>query len=211
MPSLMISYPLRQRPQERQNMKSIEDTLNLVGKIINEVSKETPFYIALAGGYSVIAHGVGRTTVDADFYIYSELVKEGGTEILVNIFKKYLPENFEVRAVEGTRLRDDPFGHDVVFLEDKSGQYPKMDFIIAKYKWELEGIKEAKPLEDIPFPVIPKPYLIAMKLKAGGLKDDYDIVELYQLLSEEERIKTHKLARLIKRDKKLKRLIKVKD
>jgi hypothetical protein len=43
------------------------------------------------------------------------------------------------------------------------------------------------------------------------LKDDYDIVELYQLLSEEERIKTHKLARLIKRDKKLKRLIKVKD
>lgn len=47
-----------------------------------------------------------------------------------------------------------------------------MDFIIARYKWELKGIKEARPLEDIPFPVIPKPYLIAMKLKAGGLKDE---------------------------------------
>ena len=44
-------------------MKSIEDTLNLVSKIINEISKEGRVYIALAGGYSVIALGVGRTTV----------------------------------------------------------------------------------------------------------------------------------------------------
>jgi len=32
----------------------------------------------------------------------------------------------------------------------------------------------SKPLEDIPFPVLPKPYLIAIKLKAGS-KDNLDI------------------------------------
>ena len=74
----------------------------------------------------------------------------------------------------------------------------------------MEGTQQAKPLEDIPFPVLPKPYLIAMKLRAEGLKDDFDIVELYNLLTEEEKNKTHELAKLIHKDKKLAHLIKPK-
>ena len=100
-------------------------------------------------------------------------------------------------------MLDDPFKDDIIFIHDKSGEYPKIDLIIARYKWELEGIESAALLEDIPFPVLPKPYLIAMKLKAGSLKDDYDIVELYKLLTEEEKTKTHELANRIHRDKKL--------
>ncbi len=50
--------------------------------------------------------------------------------------------------------------------------------------------------------------LIAMKLKAGGPKDNLDIIELYSLLSPEEKQKTHDLAIRIKRDKKLVNLIK---
>jgi hypothetical protein len=47
-----------------------------------------------------------------------------------------------------------------------------------------------------------------MKLKVGGLKDDFDVVELFSLLTEDEQAKTHELAKLIKRDKKLLRLLK---
>ena len=63
-------------------------------------------------------------------------------------------------------------------------------------------------MEDIAFPVLPKPYLIAMKLRAGGPKDDYDVIELYELLTDEEKIKTNELARIVHKDKKLVRLIK---
>jgi hypothetical protein len=85
-----------------------------------------------------------------------------------------------------------------------------MDFIISKYKWELEGLRNAKPLLDFPFPVLSIPYLIAMKLRAGGPKDYYDIVELYNFLTEEEKEKTIQLARLIKRDKNLSGLLETK-
>ncbi len=102
---------------------------------------------------------------------------------------------------------DDPFKHDVIFMDDRAGEYPRIDLIIAKYKWELEGLEEAKPLEDILFPVLSKPYLVTMKLKAGSLKDDSDIVGLYELMTAQEKKKAFKLARLIHRDKKLKSLL----
>lgn len=125
--------------------------------------------------------------------------------------EKNIPRHWSISDAEGEiiidgkyteGLRDIKKGQQiiVIFHFHKS---PKIDFIIAKYKWELEGIKYAKPLEDIPFPVLPKPYLIAMKLKAGRLKDDNDIIELYSFLTEEEKTKTHELAKLIRRDKKL--------
>ncbi|MBI1869814.1 MAG: hypothetical protein HYS07_01315 [Chlamydiae bacterium] len=44
-------------------------------------------------------------------------------------------------------------------------------------------------------------------LKAGGFKDDLDVYELHQLLSEEEKKKTLKLAKLIHKDKSLKRIL----
>lgn len=49
-----------------------------------------------------------------------------------------------------------------------------------------------------------------MKLKADSPKDDYDVIELYELLTDDEKKKTYELARLIHRDKKLARLIRPK-
>lgn len=189
-------------------MKSIEDTLKLVDEITKSLSEKDKVNIALVGGYATIAHGVERTTADVDFCIYTEIIHNQNTSVFIEILKRVIPENFKIIFLEGSKILDDPFKHDVVFLYDKSGEYPKIDFIIARYKWELEGIKKAKPLEDIPFPVLPKPYLIAMKLKAGSLKDDFDVVELYNLLTRREKTKTHELARLIHRDKKLLSLLK---
>lgn len=109
--------------------------------------------------------------------------------------------------MEGSRGPDDPFGHDIIFIEDNEKEYPRIDFIIAKYKWELEGTQGAVLLGDMPVPVLPKPYLIAMKLKAGSLKDDYDVSELYRLLTEEEKKKTQELAKQLHREKKLARIL----
>jgi len=189
-------------------MKSIENTLKLVDSIVVSLSESDEVNIALVGGYGVIAHGVERTTVDVDFCIYTDTIHEKDTKVFTELLRNILPDNFEIKFIEGSKIMDDPFKHDVIFLHDKSGEYPRIDIIVAKYKWELEGIKSAKPLEDIPFPVLPKPYLIAMKLKAGGPKDDYDVIELYELLSKKEQEKTHELARLIHKEKKLAQLIK---
>ena len=191
-------------------MKSIEDTLKLIDRISVSISEQDKVNIALVGGYAAIAYGVERTTADVDFCIYTEIIHRQNTPAFIEILKNVIPENFEIKFIEGSKVMDDPFKHDVIFLHDISGEYPKIDIIIAKYKWELEGTQQAKPLEDIPFPVLPKPYLIAMKLRAEGLKDDFDIVELYNLLTEEEKNKTHELAKLIHKDKKLAHLIKPK-
>lgn len=189
-------------------MKSIEDTLKLIDKLVHSFHKKDRLYIALAGGYAAIAHGVERTTADIDFCIYADFIQKGSSQELFLSLKEIIPERFETEFIEGTKFVDDPFQHDIIFLNDKLKEYPRIDFIIARYKWELEGLKEAGHLEDIPFPVLPKPYLIAMKLKAGSLKDDYDIVELYKLASEDEKRKTRELARLIKKEKKLLNLLK---
>lgn len=187
-------------------MKSIEDTLNLINNIADALSGHDKLNIALVGGYAVIAHGVGRTTADVDFCVYAESIRTDGISAFTKLLEKAVPDTFEVQCVEGSRIADDPFQHDVIFIDDKSGEYPRIDFIVAKYKWELEGTQASKPLEDIPFPVLPKPYLVAMKLKAGSIKDDYDITELYELMTEDEKAKTAELARLIHRDKKLAQL-----
>ena len=191
-------------------MKSIEDTLSLIDKIVSSLAKNDTINIALAGGYAAIAHGVERTTADIDFWVYTKVIRENNIRVFLDLLKRSLPDNFRINYLEGSKIMDDPFKHDVIFIHDNFGEYPRIDFIIAKYKWELEGTKEAKPLADIPFPVLPKPYLIAMKLKAGSIKDDLDVTELYNLLTEEEKSKTLELSKLIHKDKKLARLIKPK-
>jgi len=186
-------------------MKSIEDTLKLVADIINILRKTSEVDIALAGGYAVISYGVGRTTMDVDFLIYSGDMQES-TSKFVDLFQRTIPERFELKWVEGSRMMDDPFPYDIIFLTDTSGEYPQMDFIIPRYKWELEGLKKAKPLKGIHFPVLGLPYLIAMKLRAGGARDRADILDLFHLLNFQEKEATQKLAVLIKRDKMLREL-----
>lgn len=189
-------------------MKSIEDTLNLVEKIIGSLRKEDKVYIALIGGYAVIAHGVARTTTDVDFCVYANRMKDEGVSSFVQRLKRVAPDGLQIRLSAGSKQTDDPFRHDVIFFEDGSGQYPKMDWIVVRYQWELEGLKKARPLRDFPFPVLPKPYLVAMKLKAGGPKDDFDVIELFGFLKRSEQARARQLAKLIHREKNLSRLLK---
>lgn len=39
---------------------------------------------------------------------------------------------------------DDPFQHDLIVIDDRQGDFPRIDLILAHYRWELEAIQEAQ-------------------------------------------------------------------
>lgn len=186
-------------------MKSIEDTLKTIQDIINTLPVKVS--ITLIGGYAVIIHGAQRTTIDIDFCLYSDIIKASGSKAFFDMLKKFLPERFDIKFIEGSKVPDDPLKHDVIFIDDKESEFGRIDFLIAKYKWELEAIEGAEVLKGIPIPIITKPYLVAMKLMATGYKDASDVVSLINLMEDAEKKKTFELAKRIGRDKKLAKLL----
>jgi hypothetical protein len=109
--------------------------------------------------------------------------------------------------MQGSKKPNDPFQHDLIRIVDTRKEHFRIDLLIARYKWELEGLKEAPTFREVPIPVLSKPYLVGMKLRASGYKDAHDIVSLTQLMNEEEKVRTHELAKRIGREKKLERLL----
>ena len=186
-------------------MRSIEDTLRTIQDIIKKIPVKVS--IALVGGYAVIIHGAERTTIDIDFCLYSDIIKTSSTRALFDTLRKYLPERFDVTFMEGSMIPDDPFKHDVIFIDDTRGEFVRIDLLIAKYKWELEAIERAEVFKGIPIPVITKPYLVAMKLMATGYKDASDVISLVNLMDDAEKTETFELAKRIGRDKKLASLL----
>ena len=187
-------------------MKSIEDTL----KIIQDIIKNFPgdLEMALIGGYAAVLHGVERTTLDIDFCVYSDIIHSSKDSAgFFNLLLKCLPKRFEASLIKGSLIPDDPFKHDVIFIEDKMGEFMRIDFLIARYKWELDAIRTAVSMDGIPVPIVTKPYLAALKLRATGFKDASDIVTLVNIMSKDENEKTLELAKQIGRDKKLKELL----
>ena len=77
-------------------MKSIEDTLKLVNNIVRDLRKTVDIDIALVGGYAVISHGVGRTTMDVDFLLYSGYIQESSSKF-VDLFNRAVPPGFELK------------------------------------------------------------------------------------------------------------------
>jgi hypothetical protein len=186
-------------------MKSIDDTLKIIQDITNALPVKLD--IAIVGGVAVILHGVERTTIDVDLCIYSETILNANAKAFYEILNRFLPERFSARLVHGSKIPDDPFKHDVIFIDDNEGEYERIDLLIAQYKWELEGMEQTEHFEDVPFPVLSKPYLVAMKLQATAYKDYQDVVSLFDLMTEEEKTKTQELAKRTHRDKKLARLL----
>src|SRR3990172_1399066 len=183
-------------------MKSIEDTLKIIHDIIKNFQGDLA--VALIGGYAAVLHGVDRTTLDMDFCVYSDIIHSSkDSSVFFDLLLKCLPERFEARIIKGSLIPDDPFKHDVIFIEDKMCEFMRIDFLIARYKWELDAILSAVSVEGIPVPIVTKPYLAALKLRATGYKDASDIVTLIHIMSKDEKEKTLELAKRIGRDKKL--------
>jgi hypothetical protein len=186
-------------------MKSIKDTFETIRGIISALPVKVD--MAVVGGYAVILHGVERTTLDVDFCLYSDIVRTSGTDAFFALLTRHLPKRFRAELVQGSKDPEEPFKHDIIFLEDLSGEYPRMDLLIARYQWELEAIKRAEHLPGVSIPVLTKPHLVAMKLQATGFKDADDAVNLVRLMTKEEKAITFQLAERTGRDKKLARLL----
>ena len=186
-------------------MMSIRDTL----KIILDITNALPVKIdlALTGGYAVILHGVERTTLDLDFCVYFDVKTVSDTTAFFSLFKKSLPGRYEVQSLEGSKIPDDPFKHDLIRIIDTQKEILRINLLIVRYKWELEGLRQSETKQDVPVPVLSKPYLVAMKLQASGYKDAHDIVGLLGLMTADEKIKTFELAKRMGRDQKLTRIL----
>jgi hypothetical protein len=46
--------------------------------------------------------------------------------------------------MQGSKIPDDPFKHDLVRLIDLQQEYFRIDLLLALYKWEVEGLPLAK-------------------------------------------------------------------
>lgn len=192
-------------------MKSISDTLEKVKEIFDGFTRfsRTKGYLSLIGGYGVIFHGVERTTTDVDIclhFLSSPSISRPGKHFYQYI-NQSCSDRFQSRYIEASKDLSDPLRHDVIFLDDKKEEYPKIDLLLAQYKWEVEGLIHSDLIKGLPIPVLPKPYLIAMKLRAGGRKDELDIMELLKTMSDSEIELTKKVAKRARRDKNLTKLI----
>jgi hypothetical protein len=186
-------------------MKSIHDTLKIIRDITNALPDKV--FIALTGGYAAILHGVERTTIDIDVCVYSDLIDSSDSRAFFELLNQNIPKRLSTELIQGSKKHDDPFQHDLIRIVDTRKEHFRIDLLIARYKWELEGLKEAQTFREVPIPVLSKPYLVGMKLRASGYKDAQDIVSLMQLMNEEEKVRTRELAKRIGREKKLERLL----
>lgn len=189
-------------------MKSIIDTLSVIKDAIDEFNKKTNYNVstALIGGYAVIFFGVERTTLDVDICFYSP--EKDGTSKFFIFLKEFLPDRFHIRFIEASKDLTDPLKHDLIIVKDSDGEYPRIDILAARYKWELEGLHQAKSISGLSFQLMPLPYLLTMKLRAGGFKDDLDVLELLKVITDEEMKKVKELAKKVGRDRKLRSLLK---
>lgn len=166
---------------------------------------------AIIGGEAVILHGIPRTTIDLDillFYGNEENRITGLCKKFSAFLREELGERFEVRDFAASKDPFDPIRHDLIVITDTRNQFRKADILIANYKWELEGLLSMKSSHTGPFQAYPKPYLIGMKLMmAGGAMDEEDIRNLFLVMSDVEKSKAFEVARLIRRDKNLSKIL----
>jgi len=186
--------------------------LQIVTEYIDNFAEENNIQrlAAIIGGEAVIMHGIPRTTIDLDilFYYkqetnyYDNLCKR-----LASFLREKFIEDFEITHFEASKDPFDPLRHDLIVIKDKQNRFRKLDILIANYKWELEGLLSMGSAHSCPITAYPKPYLVAMKLMAGGLQDEEDIKNLFFIMTDSEKEKAYALAKQIKRDKNLNKIL----
>ena len=191
-------------------MKSL---LKIVTECIDKFTKKENIsrLAAIIGGEAVILHGIPRTTIDIDILLFCDSEEDYPTG-LIRLFASFLREEmgkrFDVKDFEASKDPSDPLKHDLIIITDKEKRFKKLDILIANFQWELEGLKSMDTPHTGPLHPYPKEYLVGMKLMAGGAKDNEDIKNLFFVMSDTEKEKAWKLARLIKRNKNLSKILK---
>ena len=190
----------------------MKNLLKIVTKCIDEfsINRNITRRAAIIGGEGIILHGIPRTTLDVDIIFFCGDEKnniKSLCKMFADYLKQKLEEQFKIEMFEASKDASDPLRHDLIIITDIEKQFKKFDILIANYKWELEGLLAMDSSGAGPLQPFQKPYLVGMKLMAGGLQDEEDIRSLFFIMSDLEKEKAWELARLIRRDKNLKRII----
>ncbi len=191
-------------------MKSL---LKIVTKCIDSFSEQANVVrlAAIVGGEAVIMHGIPRTTIDVDILLFCGDEKkhiDNIGKVFASFLRKEIGGKFEIKNFEASKDPSDPLKHDLIIVTDLEKRFKKLDILIANFQWELEGLKSMDSPHTGPLYPYPKEYLVNMKLMAGGPQDNEDIKNLFLVMSDTEKEKAWKLARLIKRNKNLSKILK---
>lgn len=190
----------------------MKNLLKIVTKYIDEfsINRSITRRAAIIGGEGIILHGIPRTTINVDIIFFCGDEKnniKSLSKVFADYLKQKLEEQFKIEIFEASKDPSDPLRHDLIIITDSRNQFKKIDILIANYKWELEGLLATDASDAGPLQPFPKPYLVGMKLMAGGLQDEEDIRNLFLIMSDSEKEKARELASLIRRDKNLTRII----
>ncbi len=190
----------------------MQNLLKIVTECIDSFSEQANVIrlAAIVGGEAVIMHGIPRTTIDVDILLFcGDEKKDIGNigKVFASFLKQELGGKFEVKNFEASKDPSDPLKHDLIIITDPEKRFKKLDILIANYQWELEGLKSMDSPHTGPLYPYPKEYLVGMKLMAGGAQDDEDIRNLFLVMSDSEKKKALGIARLIRRDKNLTRVL----
>lgn len=129
--------------------------------------------ICLIGGMAVSVWGTPRATNDVDFLIWHP--DRAGLDGFFLALRDAYPGSEYFPAAEGTIARS-------LRVVYPGGLH--VDWIEPRYRWQVEMLQRASLIQvgRTALPVIDVVDLIAMKLKAGGVKDDADAANLFQTL-----------------------------
>jgi hypothetical protein len=190
----------------------MQNLLKIVTECIDSFSEQANVtrLAAIVGGEAVIMHGIPRTTIDVDILLFcGDEKKDVGNigKVFASFLKQELGGKLEVKNFEASKDPSDPLKHDLIIITDPEKRFKKLDILIANYQWELEGLKSMDSPHTGPLYPYPKEYLVGMKLMAGGAQDDEDIRNLFLVMSDSEKKKALGIARLIRRDKNLTRVL----
>lgn len=190
----------------------MKNLLKIVTNCIDNFSEQKNMtrLAAIIGGEAVILHGIPRTTLDVDVLFFCGDEKNNLTnlcKVLASFLRQSLGKRFVVEDFEASKDPFDPLKHDLIIITDSEKQFKKLDILVANYKWELDGLRSMDSSQTGPLQAYPKPYLVAMKLMAGGAQDQEDVRNLFLVMSNSEKEKALELARLIRRDKNLSRIL----
>ncbi len=156
--------------------------------------------LCLIGGMAVSVWGTPRATNDVDFLIWHP--DRTGLDRFFRALREAYPESDYFPITEGMIARS-------LRVAYPGGLH--IDWIEPRYGWQVEMLQRA-PLIQIgrtALPVIDVVDLIAMKLKAGGVKDDADASNLFQTLRGQPTLvqRLQDVASRLRVDRKLTRLI----
>lgn len=165
---------------------------------------------AIIGGEAVILHGIPRITLDVDIIFYCESDEELTVDLgekFAGFLKQEIANEFIIEYYPAGRDPIDPLRHDLIRITDAKKRFKKLDILIANYEWELEGFRNMESPEQGSLQPYPIPYLVGLKLMAAGGQDEEDIRNLFLILGASEKEITWELARRIKRDRNLRRIL----